>query len=386
MKKVVRYLTAILVSSSSLSISAAAQSVNQDALIFSAAIQHTYDSNFLRSPEEAEEQITRAGAGVRFNKQISAQKVSLSFNGSQYRYNERDELDGSALEGRASWRSQFSSNFSSQLDFQRDEAPVDKLEFVGKDLVAREDANIRLSLGDSRRFGLILGAHQMDNTHSDEERASLDFQDQDLFSEIRYRSASSWIGFRYRAGDRRYETPIPILGDLDFEYRQVELETEWTLTPKTKLTGLIGYFDRTAKFESANGNDGEGSLASINLEWAMTEKLIGELTYRFNQPAIGETSDAPSEVSDTALIFQWRFSPKVQIGFGGGYSELDYEDSAVVTERTERNLTVTPLLISWSYSEALMLRLTSQWMDRRSPIYQRDYQGYSAALALAFHF
>lgn len=386
MRKLAGYLTGILVGGSGLSMSSFAQPVDQGALVFSAGIQHTYDSNFLRSPEDVEEQITRAGAGVRFNKQISAQKIALSLNGSQYRYSDRDELDGSAIEGKALWRSQFTSNFSTQLDFLREETPVDKLEFTGKDLVAKEDATARLSLGDSKRFGFIIGVHQLDNTHSNDERSSMDFRDQDFFSEVRYRLASSWLGLRYREGERNYEMLSPVLGDLDFDYRQVELETEWTLTPKTKLTGLVGYFDRAAKSEAANGNDGEGSLASLNLEWAITEKLVSELTYRFNQPAIGETSDAPSEVSDTALLFQWQFSPKVKVGFGGSYAELDYEESAVVTERIERNITVTPFLISWSYSEAIMLRLSSQWVDRQSPIYERDYEGYSATLALGVQF
>jgi hypothetical protein len=386
MRKLAGHLIGTLVGGLCLNISSMAQTVDRGALAFSAGIQHTYDSNFLRTPEEVEEQITRASAGVQFNKQISAQKVALSINGSQYRYNERDELDSSAIEGKASWRSQFTSNFSSQLDFQRDEAPVDKLEFIGKDLVAREDASARISLGDNRRFGLILGIHQVDNTHSNDDRSGLDFQDQDFFSEVRYRFSSSWVGLRYREGDRSYELLNPILGDLDFDYRQLELETEWSLTPKTKLTGFVGYFDRAAKSEGTNGNDGEGSLASLALEWAITDKLISEITYRYNQPAIGETADAPSEVSDTVLLIQWRFSPKVQIGFGGSYATLNYEESAVITERTEHNITVTPLLVSWSYSEALMLRLTSQWTDRRSPIYMRDYDGYSAGLALAFHF
>jgi hypothetical protein len=144
MRKLAGHLIGTLVGGLCLNISSMAQTVDRGALAFSAGIQHTYDSNFLRTPEEVEEQITRASAGVQFNKQISAQKVALSINGSQYRYNERDELDSSAIEGKASWRSQFTSNFSSQLDFQRDEAPVDKLEFIGKDLVAREDASVRI--------------------------------------------------------------------------------------------------------------------------------------------------------------------------------------------------------------------------------------------------
>lgn len=387
MKKLAGYLTGILIGSTNGAISSLAQTADQNALAFSAGLQHSYDSNFLRSPEEIEEQITRAGAGLSYNKQFSAQQISLRLSGSQYRYAERDDLDGSALEGQASWHSQFTTNVSTKLDFQREETPVDKLEFIGKDLVAKEDANALLSFGDSKRVGFILGLHRLDNTHSNEARSELDFQESDFFSELRYRFASSsWIGLRYREGDRVYATLGPALGDLDFDYRQLELETAWVLTPKTRLTGLVGYFDRTAKSDDARDNDGEGSLASMKMEWAITEKLTSELTYRFNQPAIGETSDAPSEVSDSALLLQWQFSPKIQLGFGASYTELLYEESAVIVERTERNITVTPLVISWSYSNAIMLRLTSQWMDRRSPVLERDYQGYSAALALGFHF
>lgn len=388
MKKVSGYLTGILIGGAGWVGSPLAQTVDQDALRFTAGVQHVYDSNFLRSPEEIEEQITRAGAGLRFNQQYSAQKISLAMSGSQYLYAERDELDASAIEGQASWRSQFTSNISTQLEFQREETPVDKLEYIGKDLVAREEANARLSLGDTRRFGFILGAHQMDNTHSNDERSVMDFKDQDYFSELRYRFASSsWVGLRYREGDRGYATINPTQGDLDFDYRQVELETAWVMTPKTKLTGFVGYFDREAKNLSASNNDGEGQLASLKMEWAITEKLASELTYRFNQPAVGETSDSPSEVGDSVFLLQWQFSPKIQIGFGASYAELFYEQSEVVlAERTERNVTVTPLLVTWSVYDAFMLRLSSQWMDRRSPIYERDYQGYSAGLALAFHF
>lgn len=387
MKKIAGRFIGILIGSTGVVGSPLAQTADQDALVFSAGLQHQYDSNFFRSPEEIEEQITRAGAGIRFSKQFSAQQVALTASGSQYRYAEQDDLNASALEGQASWLSQFTNNVSTQLNWLREETPVDKLEFIGKDLVAREDSNARLSLGDSKRIGFILGYHQLDITHSNVERRELDYQDSDFFSEIRYRLASgSWFGLRYREGDRQHEAPDPTQGNLDFDYRQWELETAWDLTPKTKLTGLVGYFDRTAKPGAVTDNDGEGTLASLKMEWAITDKLMTDVTYRFSQPAIGETSDAPSEVSDGSVLLQWQFSPKIQLGFGASYAELYYAEREAVVERTERNLSITPLQVSWSYSEATSLRLTSQWIDRSSPVFERDYQGYSATLALAFHF
>ena len=387
MKKWVGYFTGILVGNLGWGMPSLAQTAEQDALIFSAGLQHLYDSNFMRSPEEIEDQITRAGAGVSYNKQFSAQKLALSLNASQYLYAEHDDLDASAYGGRASWLSQFTANVSTELDWRRDEVPVDKLEFVGKDLIANSEANARLSLGDSKRFGFLVGLHQLDNTHSNVERRDLDFQDRDYFTELRYRFASSsWMGLRYREGERIYEMVNTSLGYLDFDYDQLELETAWNLTPKTTLTGLVGYFDRTAKPGADSANDGEGSLASLKLEWDVTEKLVSEITYRFNQPAVGETTDAASEISDVTLLLQWQVLSKVQLGFGGSYSELNYEESEVVMERIERNITASPLLLTWTYSDAMLMRLSTQWMDRRSPVPTRDYQGYSASLSFAFHF
>lgn len=385
MKNAAGNLVCVLIGAMGLVGSSQAQTSNQDALVFSLGLQHLYDSNFFRSPAEIEEQITRVGASISFRKQVSSQRLMLRAGGSQYRYAEQDVLDASALEGELMWHSQLTANISTQLDWRREETPVDKLEFIGKDLIAREDANARLSLGDAKRIGLIMGAHQLKARHSNVERRELDFQDEEFFSEVRYRMDSgAWIGLRYRNGNRQYE--VLNLRNLDFDYRQWELEVAWTLTPKTKLTGLAGHFDRAAKFDTTTDNDSNGLLANIKLEWAVTEKLMLEANYRFSQPAIGETSDAPAQVADSSVLLMWQFSPKVQLGFGAGYAEFDYDERVSTAARTERNLTFTPVQISWSYSEAVSLRLTSQWMDRSSPVLERDYQGYSAALALALHF
>lgn len=386
MKKLARRCSGILIASVCVVENARAQMADQDALVFSAAVQHLYDSNFFRSPEQIEEQITRAGAGIRFGKQFAAQRVAVSTTASQYRYAEEENLNTSTLEGKASWRSQFTSNASTQVDWQREEVPVDKLEFVGKDVIAREDANALLSIGDSKRVGFILGYHQLDMTHSNVERRSLDFQDRDFFSEIRYRlSSDSWFGLRYRDGDRQHHVMDVNRGDVDFDYHQWELETQWALTPKTTLTGLVGYFDRNAKTDAIANNDGEGNLASLKMEWAITEKLTTDLVYRFNQPAIGETSDSPAEVSDGSMVMRWQFTSKLQLECGTRYAEFYYEERVAVVERTERLLAITPLQVSWAYSDAIGVRVFSQWIDRSSPLLYRDYQGYSVTLAFAVH-
>src|SRR5690606_25105310 len=142
---------------------------------FIAAAQHQYDSNFARvasnfgedpvNPEIGhDEQITRAALGIGYNKSISNQRLGVRFTANQYSYAERDYLDEHSFEGSANWRSQFSRNFSTQLNYERTELPVDQLEFRGRDLVANDKAKVQLSLGDSRRLGFIVGVIQTDRS------------------------------------------------------------------------------------------------------------------------------------------------------------------------------------------------------------------------------
>lgn len=355
---------------------------------FIGGAQYTSDSNFSRTNESIleqelrDEQITRAALGIGFNKSISAQQIGLRFTANQYNYAERDHLNENSWEGSANWRSRFGHNASSLLRYVRTETPVDQLEFRGRDLIAREDADAQLSFGDSRRVGIIIGAHHFEQSHSNSERQFLDFRDQDAFAEIRYKGlASSWVSLRYRQGDRDYEWVELLPRNLNFDYKQWEIETSWTLTPKTELSGIAGYFER----EGAT-NDGEGALAGLKLSWQTTPKLATEIAYSFNQPAEGESTDAPIEVSTSSLMFRWQWTQKIQLASGGSYSEFEYLYLNTAIPYWEKNVSVTPLSIEYTYSDAIRFRLHGQWVERSSPIVIRDYDGHiiTGGLALVF--
>lgn len=347
-----------------------------------AGAQYQSDSNFSRTHEASEEQIARAAAGVGYTKSISAQRLSFKVSASQYKYAERDELDEESLEGSASWRSQFSNSISSQLIYDRTETPVDQLEFKGRDMQARQDAIARLSVGDNRRIGFVVGGHQLRQTHSNIERRYLDFEDQDVFAETRFKgSGASQVSLRYRTGERSYEMPELLSSNLDFDYDQWEIETDWQLTPKTTLSGLAGYFER----EGENNND-EGALASMTLSWQTSAKVATDISYTFNQPALGESQDAPSEIASSSLMLRWQVTTKIQFIAGGSYTEFEYLNQETSLTRIERNIAVTPASLEWTVSDALRLRLHSQWMDRRSPVIERDYEGHVVTGGLAMVF
>lgn len=359
-----------------------AQPAPEQGFRWTAGAQHQYDSNFSRTAEAADEQVSRAAVGFGYDKTLSAQQLGVRVTANHFSYAERDYLNENAWEGAASWRSRFGNSISSLLSYEREEDPVDQLEFTGRDLVARENANGSLTLGNNRRLGIILGAHQFTQSHSNEERRYLDFDDQDVFAELRLRGAAeSWLSVRYRNGERSYASPELLPQNLDFDYQQWEIETHWALTRKTELTGVAGYFKR----EGATNND-EGALAGLTFAWQVTEKVTSELVYNFSQPAQGETSDSPTEISSSSIQLRWQWTPKIELSVSGGYTEFEYYNPAELFPRVERNISVTPLALEWVMSDALRFRLRGQWVERSSPILVRDYDGHlvTGGVALVF--
>lgn len=376
------YLRPVLFCSALTSATLYAQQPPDQGFKWTAGAQHQYDSNFSRTAEAADEQVSRAAVGLGYNKTFSAQQLGVRVTANHFRYAERDYLDENAWEGAASWRSRFGNSISSLLSYEREEDPVDQLEFTGRDLVARENANASLTLGNSRRLGIIIGAHQFTQSHSNDERRYLDFDDQDLFAELRFRGAAeSWVSLRYRTGERSYASPELLPQNLDFDYQQWEIETQWALSRKTELTGVAGYFER----EGATNND-EGALAGLRFAWQATEKVTTELAYHFSQPAQGETSDSPTEISNSSIQLRWQWTPKIELAISGAYTEFEYYNPTELVPRVERNISFTPLSLEWVMSDAVRFRLRGQWVERSSPILVRDYDGHmvTGGVALVF--
>lgn len=343
--------------------------------------QYQDESNFSRTHDGSDEQIIRAGVGLGYSKSISAQKFALRVIANEYRYAQREYLDENSWEGAASWRSQYTSSIHSLLEYDRTEVPVDQLEFEGRDHVAREDANAKISLGNNHHVAVFFGGHYLQQTHSNLERSYLDFADNDVFAELRYKGqGNSWLGLRYRNGERNYDSLTQAVL-LNFDYRQWEVDVQWQLTPKTRLQGVGGYFER-----SGENNDDEGALASLTWSWQVTHKLVTDINFSTSQPAQGETSDAPNEIKSTSLMLRWQWTEKLQFSSGASYTEFDYLNPQDLSTRIERNISATPFAIEWQLSTAIGFRLHSQWIERKSPVLLRAYDGYviTGGLALAF--
>lgn len=360
---------------------AAAQ--QDDRFTLGLGVQEYWDSNFARSADVDSEHYTQSMVSLAANQRFSKQRLAASLRGNRYEYAERDDLDVDFYEGEASWRSDWNARLKTSLTWNRDAYPVDRLEFSGKDVVALDSTKAQVTLGTGEHISIGAGARQSKQSHSNSLRQSLEFDEDEVLVELSYHTSNdSSLTARLRDGERIYPYPDPINPRvLDFDYQQRELEGAWAPSTKTRLTATVGQFERTGEI-----NEGVGTQALVDATWDVSEKLAFSLSYSLSEPAVGETSDSPSEVRASQVKMVWEPTSKWIVSMAARYGEQSYPQRDQEPERDETITAVTPLSLTYRFSELLTIRLDSQWVDRQSPVLYRDYDYALASLGLGLKF
>lgn len=355
----------------------------QDRFSLGINLQEYWDSNFARSSDADSEHYTHAVVSLAAKQKFSKQDLTLGLRGNRYSYDQRYDLDADFYEGDASWRSDWSTRVKTALIWKRDAYPVDRLEFFGKDVVARDDAKAQFTLNASRHINLGAGVIRAVQSHSNSLRRNLEFDEDEAYVEATYLTSSeSSLSFRLRDGERIYPYPDPNEPlSLDFNYQQSELEVLWALTTKTKVSATVGRFER-----EGDVNAGVGTQSLLDASWTPSEKLELSLGYSRSEPAVGETNDSPSDVRGGFLRMVWEPSSKWMLKFEGRHTEQEYVQRGLEPMRDETITSITPLSLTYRYSESMAIRLDSQWVDRKSPILYRDYDYALGSLGLALTF
>ena len=377
-------------------LSAGQATAQDDRFVLGGSVQQEWDSNFNRvsdktDDEEVSEQVTVASAFVSANKTISRQRLSARWQFNHYDHQEYGERDATINVGRASWQGEWGSRLSTEVSWLRDAYLVDPLEFDEKDVVRRDDVTVSASYGAGHRLVVGAGVRQGEQTHSHGAQESLNYDDDEAFVELGYKTGvDTLITARYRVGERVYPNPVldperfdeeglPL--DRDFDYTQAEIEGVWHASPKTNLSTTLGYFTR-----DGGVNDGSGYVVAIDANWAITPKVDLSGGYSFKQPAVGETSDSPTEVQSVSVGASWQWTSKISLSTRAAYAELQYDGSSPGPERDEKYYSVTPLSITYRASDSISLRLNTAWVDRQSPVTYRDYESKQATLGIYFRY
>lgn len=354
------------------------------ALHVTASVNSLWDSNFSRGPYDDEEQATVTAASVNFNKDIGRQRLIAKWRGAHYAFDKHPDFDGSTNNAQLQWKGLIGSQFNTDVEWLRDSYLVDRLEFFGKDIVTRDDFQAKIGYGNNKKLSFHVGGRKSSQSHSNDDRTALDFDEDEGFADIGYQTSNkSSLFIRYRAGTRTYVNPPPdrMPDELDFDYDQVELEGIWALTEKTNISAVVASFNRRGFL-----NEASGSLATLAADWKATEKLKFEAGYTLRQPAIGETSDSPTEIHNLFGSVAWQYSAKISLASVWRYSKINYEKVSPELIRTEHRYNFSPLSVSYDSGNHWLVRVETGWLKNESPLAYRNYVSRQISAGLVFKY
>lgn len=347
-----------------------------DRFQFNADLGHTRDSNYDRQPDDDPEQITTGTAGVRLNQTLSRQHFNARAAVTRYRFDERDELDTSTWAGGIGWQGNIGSKLKPSLSWSRAERLVDRAEFEERDILTDETVRGGLVYSLGPHWNIPVKAVRLEQEHSNDSQTALDYIDEQVSIGASYTSdRNSTAGINLIRGDREYPNQsgarpedIPERGDLDYDYLTLELETNWVVSPKTQLEGRLGFYERDGE-----ANDGSGGYALVEARWKPTYKTKLTTGVQYTEPPIGETSNSPSQIERIYFDVEWQATPKILISSGYSWANNGFDANSRREARTEELQVLNPLIARYEMNETLAFYLRSTWVERSSPIDDREF-------------
>jgi hypothetical protein len=367
-----------------------------------------WDSNFFRDPEgeELSEQITLLTAGVGLATNISRQQLSIRWRVRSYQHAENKQFDETFQDGVARWNGAWAGDFTSNLELSRDSYLIDRWELDSNveesDVVSRDIGKFVLTKGRDNRFSFQVGASKAKQQHSNSQFDNLNFEEEEGFVGITYKTpSSSTLTLRYRASERTFDDlswkTDNDIRDYNFESQQVEVENIWKISEKTSSTVTFARFRRDGDI-----NDSTGDFATLDFSWDVTPKIQWRAGYTYKEPAIGETLDTPTTIETAFLIFSWDITPKLSLssraekvwrdysnpinGFPDLNATPDDLDILLGAPRKESQLNIAPIALTYIMNESLSFKLDTSWRKSDSPRPDRTYELSQGTIGVVFRF
>lgn len=386
----------------------------QTQLSGSLASQANWDSNFARAPAMEEEFYLRTSGFIGLTQSTDRQALTIKLGGSYLDYQTRADLNSALFLGRGSWQRQWTQKLCTQVNWQHDAYVVDRLEFFGRDAVARDDVDAQLGWGRGEAMNLALGARSSSQRHSNSARQALEFNEREAFARFGFnrqllaapdfdqgygkgygKGRSAWE-ISLHSGQRRYSS-VGYAGPdyagpdyagaseaspFDFDYRGVDLALAWMASSKMLLSGRLGYTRRRSlSGYLSNGqntgdeliNDADGKSGELQWQWRASEKWRWQLGYSRSQPAQGEASDSPQTSALWSGRVRWQLHQRWLLSASVSRGHQDYVGSSTQVARRETLTQISPLSLEYHMGNDWSWQLRYEWNQRQSPLAYRDF-------------
>ncbi len=229
------------------------------------------DSNVLRTPNGSPDEVGVLAAGVRFDKQISLQRITIDAEVAAHRHNNFEDLNFETLNYNGAWNFQVTPRFRGLVSADRRQFREITDTVGGRSRIdlrtqRTEQAEGLYEIGGGwRAVASVLQTHN----RSEEPRA---FEASPTIRSARvgggYEFGSGAQVFaRYRFGDGEYGNAIV---GRNFRETEPDIVVRWPITARTTVDGGLGYLRR--EHEGAGFRDFSGAVFKANASWDITAK------------------------------------------------------------------------------------------------------------------
>jgi len=243
-----------------------------DTLQFRASAGVERDSNVLRAPNKVSDEVGTLGVGVRYDKQISLQRIIIDAQARTHKHRDRSDLDYSTLDYNAAWNFAVTPRFRGVARATREQYRDITNATTGVNDSAVRSERVELLEGTYTTGQGWLGQAGLSHrqSRSDSNRA-LEASPSVLSTFVgvgrEFRSGTQLMG-RYRHGKGDYDG-LSGPGS-DFDESELSLIGRYPLSTRTSVEGRVGRLKR--EHDGAPQRDFSGTIASITGDWGITFK------------------------------------------------------------------------------------------------------------------
>jgi exopolysaccharide biosynthesis operon protein EpsL len=243
-----------------------------------------HDSNVLRtSAGQVSDTAYNIGAGLRYNKQFSLQRVRADVQWDMWRYGDHSELNFNTLNYGLGWDWSITPQFHGTLSADRRqfrEVTTDPVAPFANRIGRRTERNelAEGGFGLNGPFRIVAGVshYRTESTVPGSWDASPDITFWHVGAGYEAPSGSN-VTVRYKRGQGEYhDLTAPAFATLDSDFRDTEEELafRWLFSGKTTISGRLAHVERK---HAASILDFSGFAGGLNVNWDITAKttLVG---------------------------------------------------------------------------------------------------------------
>ena len=377
---------------------------SEDTLTLKAATSLRFDSNLFRLPADtnfdallgkasAAEKINIDSLSLNFSTTLSLQKIELSANLVNYRYQNFSYLSYVARNYSAAWHWALTPSLRGNLASQRQQTQNDFTNYQGfnsQNLRTNSSSRLDGAYDLDGSWSVAAGISQSSQTNQQTLTAEGDYQEKATELGLRYAPGSgSTLSYTLRSANGTYlNRVLSPTGLYDDGFQQIdsELKLHWVISGKSAADLYSNQISRT--HPNYPQRDYSGRNVGLNFNWSLSGKSALAASWA-RELASYQTSTSNYSQTDRISLGQiWQLSPKAVVRARYELAQSDYLGSPFGLVATPRSDTTSGASLSfdWQPHQHLTISTSLENANRKSNLAGLDYESKMATVSAQFSY